>query len=63
MMRTANKSFFLLSELESRNGYRIKRNTTGQAYNDKKAEEIFSEAENFYRDAGFLYKENEKRNK
>lgn len=52
-----------MSELESRNGYRIKRNTTGQAYNDKKAEEIFSEAENFYRDAGFLYKENEKRNK
>lgn len=62
MIRTANESSLLLTDLEKWNDYRLKRNITSHTYDTKKAEEVVSVVDDFYKDAEFLYGELEKRN-
>lgn len=62
MIRNANECSLLLTVLEKRDDYRIKRNITSHTYDDKKAEELCFAAEDFCKDVSFPYKEPGKRN-
>jgi nucleotidyltransferase substrate binding protein (TIGR01987 family) len=62
MIRTANENGLLLSNLEKWNDFRLKRNITSHTYDAKKADEITSIVDDFYKEVSFLFDELNKRN-